>query len=175
MLTCIKTARAASAMIEVRACRSRSRTDTHRAVCVFTFMIRISVMPSLFAHTSNLQIITLPGEATPKVTPAAPYRNRPVDTDGDRLLSPHEIAILMVLASEPRRQQGDPADLHCLADRGLVRLDAGPLAEAHVRLSDRGRQMVSRLAERDQPRCSRHADFTMAGRTSSETPQRAPR
>ncbi len=130
-------------------------------------MIRASIMPSLFAHTSNLQIITLPGAATPNVPLAAPHRNRSVDTDGDRLLSPHEIAILMVLASEPRRQQGDPADLHCLADRGLVRLEAAPLAAAHVRLSDRGRQMVSRLAEPGQPRWGGHADITIAGRTST--------
>lgn len=175
LMTCIKTARAARAMMEVRACRSRSRADMHRAVCVFTFMIRASIMPSLFAHASSLQIVMPPGEPTPHVPPAASHRNRPVDTDGDSLLSPHEIAILMVLASEPRRQQGDPADLHCLADRGLVRLDAAPLADAHVRLSDRGLQMVSRLAERDRPRLGRHADFTMAGRTASETPRRAPR
>ncbi|KVN63299.1 hypothetical protein WT13_13055 [Burkholderia anthina] len=132
-------------------------------------------MPSLFAHTSSLQIIMLPGEPTPNVPPAAPHRNRPVDAGGDHLLSPHEIAILMALASEPRRQQGDPADLHCLADRGLVRLDAAPLADAHVRLSDRGRQIVSRLAERDRPRRGRHADFTMVGRTASATPRHAPR
>ncbi|WP_230971879.1 hypothetical protein [Burkholderia anthina] len=174
-MTCIKAARAASAMMEVRACRSRSRADMHRAVCVFTFMIRASIMPSLFAHTSSLQIIMLPGEPTPNVPPAAPHRNRPVDAGGDHLLSPHEIAILMALASEPRRQQGDPADLHCLADRGLVRLDAAPLADAHVRLSDRGRQIVSRLAERDRPRRGRHADFTMVGRTASATPRHAPR
>ena len=145
----------------------------HRAVCVFTFMIRASIMPSLFAHTSSLQIIMLPGEPTPNVPAAASHRNHSVDTGGDPLLSPHEIAILMVLASEPQRQQSDPADLHCLADRGFVRLDAAPLAEVHVRLSDRGRQMMSRLAERDRPRCGSHADFTIAGRTSSETSPRA--
>ncbi len=101
LLTCVKTACAARAKMKACACRVRSGTDMHRAVRVFTFMIRASTMPSLFAHTSNPRIIT---------PPVAPHRNRPVDADadGDRLLSPHEIAILMVLASEPRCQQGDP-------------------------------------------------------------------
>ncbi|WP_205786934.1 hypothetical protein [Burkholderia sp. Ac-20344] len=96
-----------------------------------------------------------------------PYPKQPVATVGDRLLSPHEIAILMVLASEPRRQQGDPADLRCLADRGLVRLDATPLAEAPVRLSDDGCQGVSRLAECDRVDRDGNAGFKTARRMAA--------
>ena len=142
-----------------------------RAVCVFTFMIRASIMPSLFAHTSNPRIIT---------PPVAPHRNRPVDADGDRLLSPHEIAILMVLASEPRCQPGDPADLRCLVDRGLVRLDTASLVEAPARLSDDGCRIVSRFAECDRPGRDGNAGFTAARRTATATvlrgtPHGAPR
>lgn len=131
-----------------------------RAVCVFTFMIRASIMPSLFAHTSNPRIIT---------PPVAPHRNRPVDADGDRLLSPHEIAILMVLASEPRCQPGDPADLRCLVDRGLVRLDTASRVEAPARLSDDGCRIVSRFAECDRPGRDGNAGFTAARRTATAT------
>ncbi|WP_231110487.1 hypothetical protein [Burkholderia territorii] len=102
--------------------------------------------------------------SVPSVSAAVPRLHQPIDADGDRLLSPHEIAILMVLASEPRRQQGDPADLRCLVDRGLVRLDAAPLAEAAARLSADGRQMVSRLARRDRARRGRNVDVEAACR-----------
>ncbi|WP_155637724.1 hypothetical protein [Burkholderia cepacia] len=173
LLTCVKTACAARAKMNACACRFRSGTDMHRAVRVFTFMIRASTMPSLFAHTSNPRIIT---------PPVAPHRNRPVDADadGDRLLSPHEIAILMVLASEPRCQQGDPADLRRLVDRGLVRLDAASLVEAPARLSDDGCRIVSRFAECDRPGRDGNAGFTAARRTATATalrgtPHGAPR
>ncbi|WP_322040001.1 hypothetical protein [Burkholderia diffusa] len=120
-------------------------------------------MPLLFTNTSNRQIISRPeASALPAV---APHLQPPIDADGDRLLSPHEIAILMVLASEPMRPQGDPADLRCLVDRGLVRLDAAPLAEAAARLSADGRQMVLRLATRDRARRGRNVDVTIACRT----------
>ncbi|MCR4466794.1 hypothetical protein [Burkholderia sp. SCN-KJ] len=90
--------------------------------------------------------------------------HQPIDADGDRLLSPHEIAILMVLASEPRRQQVDPADLRCLVDRGLVRLDAAPLAESPACLSADGRRMVLRLARRDRAKQRGNVDVTTACR-----------
>ncbi|MBP0605083.1 MULTISPECIES: hypothetical protein [Burkholderia] len=139
----------------------------HRAVCVFTFVIRNAIMLSSFARTSDFPIITPSIDGTPNLPSAEPDWHRPPDTDGECLLSPHEIAILMVLASEPRRQQGDPADLHCLVDRGLVRLDAVPLAEARVRLSDRGRQMVSRLEARNRARCRFHDGGADLGRGAS--------
>ncbi|WP_230957964.1 hypothetical protein [Burkholderia diffusa] len=113
-----------------------------------------TIMLAWFTNTPNRQIISPSEASTLSVSTAAPHRH-PVVADGDRLLSPHEIAILMVLASEPRRQQGDPADLRCLVDRGLVRLDAASLDEAPACLSADGRRMVLRLARRDrvwQPR-----------------------
>ncbi|WP_321850721.1 hypothetical protein [Burkholderia diffusa] len=119
-------------------------------------------MPALFTNTSNRQIISRSEASALSVSTAIPHQHHPID--GDRLLSPHEIAILMVLASEPRRQQGDPADLRCLVDRGLVRLDAASLAEAPPCLSADGRQMVSRLARRDRARQGRNVDVTTAFR-----------
>ncbi|RQR46069.1 MULTISPECIES: hypothetical protein [unclassified Burkholderia] len=115
-------------------------------------------MPALFTNTSNRQIISRSEASALRVSAAAHRQHHPIDAGGDWLLSPHEIAILMVLASEPRRQQGDPADLRCLADRGLVRLDAASLAEAPARLSPDGRRMVSRLARRDRAWQGRNVD-----------------
>ncbi|WP_152601914.1 hypothetical protein [Burkholderia paludis] len=108
-------------------------------------------MLSLFTDTPYYRNVARSEERASNLPSAAPRPKPPVDAGGDRLLSPHEIAMLMVLASEPRRQQGDPADLRCLIDRGLVRLDAAPLAEARARLSDDGCQIVLRLAECDRP------------------------
>ncbi|RQR35041.1 hypothetical protein DIE23_10815 [Burkholderia sp. Bp9143] len=119
-------------------------------------------MPALFTNTSHRQIRSRSDAAAPSVATAAPHPNQPLDVDAGRLLSPHEIAVLMVLASEPRRQQADPADLRCLVDRGLVRLDAAPLAEAPVDLSSDGRRMVLRLGRRDRGRQGRNVDFTIA-------------
>ncbi|AWV04688.1 hypothetical protein DM992_35635 [Burkholderia sp. JP2-270] len=121
-------------------------------------------MPALFTNTSNRQIISRSEASALSVSAAMPHQHHPIDGDGDRLLSPHEIAILMVLASEPRRQQGDLADLRCLVDRGLVRLDAASLAEAPARLSADGRQMVLRLARRDRARQGRNVDVMTAFR-----------
>ncbi|KVV38084.1 hypothetical protein WT27_01605 [Burkholderia territorii] len=122
-------------------------------------------MPLLLTNTSNRQIISRSEASALSVSAAAPCLNQPLDIDGDRLLSPHEIAILMVLASEPRRQQGDPADLRCLVDRGLVRLDAAPLADPSAHLSADGRRMVLRLVRRDRARRGRHVDVGTACRT----------
>ncbi|WP_242460826.1 hypothetical protein [Burkholderia cenocepacia] len=123
-----------------------------------------TIMPALFTNTPNRQIISCSEASALSVSAATPRRHHPIDTDGDRLLSPHEIAILMVLASEPRRQQGDPADLRCLVDRGLVRLDAASLAEAPACLSADGRRMVLRLARRDRAAQGRNVDVTTAFR-----------
>ncbi|QTD94693.1 hypothetical protein [Burkholderia anthina] len=73
----------------------------------------------------------------------------------------------MVLASEPRCEQADPADLRCLVDRGLVRLDAEPPAQARMRLSADGRRMVSCLVTRDRFTLThrRNAGFAIARRT----------
>ena len=117
--------------------------------------------------TPQRPIVTRAEAGTLSALPVARYPAQPPEAGGDRLLSPHEIAILMVLASEPRRQQGDPADLRCLADRGLVRLDAAPLAEAPVRLSDDGCQIVSRLAECDRFDRDDDTGFASARRTAS--------
>lgn len=122
-------------------------------------------MLALFSNPSNRRISSRSDAAAVSVAAAARYPTQPIDADGGRLLSPHEIAILMVLASEPLRQQADPADLRCLVDRGLVRLDAAPLAEAPVHLSADGRRMVLRLGRRDRARQGRNVDFTTARRT----------
>lgn len=121
-------------------------------------------MPALFTNTLNRQITSRSKASAPSVSAATPHQHHRIDADGDRLLSPHEIAILMVLASEPRRQQGDPVDLRCLVDRGLVRLDAASLAEAPACLSADGRQMVLRLARSDRARQGRNVDVTTAFR-----------
>ncbi|WP_321820166.1 MULTISPECIES: hypothetical protein [unclassified Burkholderia] len=118
-----------------------------------------------FANTSNRRIDSRSSAAAPSVSAVTSRVHQPIDPDGDRLLSPHEIAILMVLASEPRRQQGDPADLRCLVDRGLVRLDAASLAESPACLSADGRRMVSRLARRDRAKQRGNVDVTTACRT----------
>lgn len=125
-------------------------------------------MPALFANTSNRQIISR-SDAKASSVAAKSHPNRPIDADGGPLLSPHEIAVLMVLASEPHCEQADPADLRCLVDRGLVRLDAAPLAETPVRLSADGRRMVSRLVIRDRFTHRRNAGFAIARRTIGAT------
>ncbi|WP_175948316.1 hypothetical protein [Burkholderia pyrrocinia] len=122
-------------------------------------------MPAWLTNTSNRQIISRPDAAASSVAAAKSHPNQPIDADGGRLLSPHEIAVLMVLASERRCQQADPADLRCLVDRGLVRLDAPPLAEAPARLSDDGRRMVLRLDRRERATHGRNVDFEIVRRT----------
>ncbi|AOI61540.1 hypothetical protein [Burkholderia diffusa] len=127
-------------------------------------------MLASFTNTSNRQIISRSEASTLNMSAATHHQHHPVDADGDWLLSPHEIAILMVLASEPRRQQGDPADLRCLVDRGLVRLGAASLDEAPACLSADGRQMVLRLARRDRVWQRKNVDVTIAWRAiASET------
>lgn len=120
-------------------------------------------MPALFTNTSNRQISSRSDAAALTVAGATPHP-KPVEADGGRLLSPHEIAALLVLASEPRHQQADPADLRCVVDRGLVRLDAAPLADAPVDLSSDGRQMVLRLGGRDRAGHGRNVEFTAVRR-----------
>ncbi|WP_174997429.1 hypothetical protein [Burkholderia lata] len=131
-----------------------------------------TIMLSLSKDTSDHRIHSRSETGALNARPATPYPKQPAAAVGERLLSPHEIAILMVLASEPRRQQGDPADLRCLADRGLVRLDTAPLAEAHVRLSDDGCQVVSRLAECDRVGRDGNAAFTAARRMATAAASR---
>ncbi|KVC65612.1 hypothetical protein WI73_21215 [Burkholderia ubonensis] len=62
------------------------------------------------------------------------------------LLSPHEIAALMVLASTPCQLDGELAEVRALLGHGLVRLDADASAHVRVLLSVQGRDVVSRLA-----------------------------
>ncbi|WP_260437124.1 hypothetical protein [Burkholderia sp. Bp9012] len=159
-MTCIKNDCPAGANIDVLACRPlhvpcRLRLHVHDTD---------TIMPALITNTLNRQIISRSEASAPSVSAATPHQHHRIDADGDRLLSPHEIAILMVLASEPRRQQGDPVDLRCLVDRGLVRLDAASLAEAPACLSADGRQMVLRLARSDRTRQGRNVDVTTAFR-----------
>ncbi|PCE30495.1 hypothetical protein [Burkholderia ubonensis] len=61
------------------------------------------------------------------------------------LLSPHEIAALMVLACTPCRLDGELPEVRALLGRGLVQLDADASGHARVRLSVQGRDVVSRL------------------------------
>ncbi|CAM2172130.1 MarR family transcriptional regulator [Burkholderia latens] len=122
-------------------------------------------MPASFTITSNHQIISRSEAWAPRAPVAKTHQHPPIDADVDRLLSPHEIAILMVLASEPRRQQGDLADLRCLVDRCLVRLDTAALAEAAACLSADGHQVVSRLGRRDRVWQRRTGNVTIACRT----------
>ncbi|WP_257129372.1 hypothetical protein [Burkholderia sp. FL-7-2-10-S1-D7] len=56
-------------------------------------------MLALFTNTSNRQIISRSEASAPSESAATPHRHDRIDADGERLLSPHEIAILMVLAS----------------------------------------------------------------------------
>lgn len=53
-----------------------------------------TIMPALFTDTPNRQIISRSEASALSVSAATPRQHHPIDTDGDRLLSPHEIAIL---------------------------------------------------------------------------------
>ncbi|KVC59133.1 hypothetical protein WS63_18755 [Burkholderia stagnalis] len=62
------------------------------------------------------------------------------------MLSPHEIATLMVLASTPGGLERELAEIRSLLGRGLVQLDATASEATRVLLSVRGREVVARLA-----------------------------
>ncbi|WP_175887713.1 MULTISPECIES: hypothetical protein [Burkholderia] len=126
-------------------------------------------MRAMFTDTSSRRAISRCDAAVLNFSAATFHCNQPIDANGSRLLSPHEIALLMVLASESRCPQVDPADLRCLIDLGLVQLDVVPLAETTVRLSANGRQTVLRLAGQDCFEPSRNAYATAACHTITRT------
>jgi hypothetical protein len=64
------------------------------------------------------------------------------------MLSLHEIAMLMVVASTPDDVDVDCTDLRALLDRGLVKLDAENADPARVQVSRSGQFFIQRLHHR---------------------------
>lgn len=120
-------------------------------------------MPALFTNTSNRQIISRSEASALSVSAAMPHQHHPIDGDGDRLLNPHEIAILMV----PRQGAAAPAGRPrrpALPSRSRSRSTGCSIACRGACLSADGRQMVSRLARRDCAGQGRNVDVTTAFR-----------
>ena len=64
------------------------------------------------------------------------------------MLSPHEIAALMLLDSANGNLELDPADLKSLVRRQLVRLERLTHGRSQVRLTDHGRNFLDTVAKR---------------------------
>ena len=58
------------------------------------------------------------------------------------MLSPHEIAALLLLGSDPRSNQLDFDDIDALCERQLVSLEKLANGYAHVRLTPRGQSVL---------------------------------
>lgn len=58
------------------------------------------------------------------------------------MLSPHEIATLMLLETNPRSENFDPGDLDALRERQLVFLEKLASGYAHGRLTAQGRSVL---------------------------------
>ncbi|QRQ86235.1 hypothetical protein [Cupriavidus oxalaticus] len=64
------------------------------------------------------------------------------------MLSPHEIAALMLLKDANETPELDPADLNALARKELVQMDRQAHQQGRVRLTGRGRQFLATIARR---------------------------
>lgn len=73
------------------------------------------------------------------------------------MLSHHEIATLMIVASAPDQLEVDHADLRTLLDRGLVKLEIRTAGCTLAHVSHAGQHLVERLQTREQPRSNRHS------------------
>ncbi|OLL31115.1 hypothetical protein BTH42_12930 [Burkholderia sp. SRS-W-2-2016] len=62
------------------------------------------------------------------------------------MLSPHEIAALMLLDTNPRPEQLDFGDLDALCERQLVSLEKLASGSVHGRLTARGRSVLKSVA-----------------------------
>ncbi|RWA56362.1 hypothetical protein AU476_03140 [Cupriavidus sp. UYMSc13B] len=56
------------------------------------------------------------------------------------MLSPHEVAALMVLSGEESHRELDPTDIGTLVERQLVRLEAATPDQRHIRVTGKGLQ-----------------------------------
>lgn len=59
------------------------------------------------------------------------------------MLTPHEIAALLLLNNAHIVRQLDPADIDALKSRHLVQHDHGPNNRSQLRLTRRGRQVLA--------------------------------
>lgn len=64
------------------------------------------------------------------------------------MLSPHEIAALMLLDSADGNLELDPADLKSLVHRQLVQLERPTHDRSQVRLTSHGRKYLATVAKR---------------------------
>lgn len=89
------------------------------------------------------------------------------------MLSPHEIAALMILAHAPSTFSSEHAELGQLAHRGLVVIEAEPTAPAgRVSLSVQGQKIVMRLAiaQRQGRQQDRLAPYVRRSKLSEDSP-----
>jgi hypothetical protein len=63
------------------------------------------------------------------------------------MLSPHEIAALMVLSDAEGHRELDPADIGALVERQLVRLEAAAPDHRHIRITGEGREFLAALGK----------------------------
>lgn len=64
------------------------------------------------------------------------------------MLSPHEIAALMVLSGAKSHRELDPADIGALVERQLVRLEAATPDRRQIRVTGKGRQLLEAISGR---------------------------
>ncbi|WER50931.1 hypothetical protein CupriaWKF_31910 [Cupriavidus sp. WKF15] len=63
------------------------------------------------------------------------------------MLSPHEIAALMVLCESEAHRELDPADIGALIERQLVRLEAATQEYRHIRVTNEGRRLLTAIGK----------------------------
>jgi len=61
------------------------------------------------------------------------------------MLTPHEIATLILVANAPGEVEVDRPDLHSLLERDLVEVDRSSSGRRQIRMSAVGEQLVMRL------------------------------
>lgn len=64
------------------------------------------------------------------------------------MLSPHEIAALLILSDSERTRELDPADISALVERQLVRLENLRPDRGQLRLTREGQRMLSVFGKR---------------------------
>jgi len=63
------------------------------------------------------------------------------------MLSPHEIAALMVLCDSESHRELDPADIGALVERQLVRLEAATQDRGQLRVTREGRHLLQAMGK----------------------------
>ncbi|WER49282.1 hypothetical protein CupriaWKF_19195 [Cupriavidus sp. WKF15] len=63
------------------------------------------------------------------------------------MLSPHEIAALMVLGDMEGHRELDPADIGALVERQLVRLEATAPDHRHICITGEGLQLLAAIGK----------------------------